>query len=47
MRVTNNTYFLLLTQTQQLLFVTFCNKIAGIGSVIGGRRTDVNVEIVM
>ena len=32
--VTKNAYLLLLTHTKQLLLVTFCNTIAGFGSVM-------------
>ena len=52
-RVTQDAYFSLLTHTKQPLLVTFCDTIAGIGTVTGqdgtmpGGRTDVNVEIVM
>ena len=51
--VTQHSYFSLLTHTKQLLLVTFCEKTAGNGSVMGRTggmpqgQTDVKVEIVM
>ena len=49
LKVTKNAYFSLLTHTNQLLLVTFCDTIAGIGSVTGRKdgQTDMKVEIVM
>ena len=53
LRVTQTTYFSLLTHVKQLSSVTFCDTTAGIGkngSVTYGRRdgqTDVKSEIVI
>ena len=56
LRVTKNAHFSLLTHTNQLLFVMFCDQTTGIGSVTKhdmtgqdkmGPRMEVIVEIVM
>ena len=39
-RVIKNAYFSLLTQTKQLLLVTLCDTIAGIGNLEVGRDAD-------
>ena len=45
MRVTQDTYFSLLTHTKQLLLVTFCHTAAGIGgSFRTHERTDGRME---
>ena len=50
MRVTKNAYFLLLTNTKQLLLVTFCDAAFGIGANFWtqartNERMDTDVEV--
>ena len=55
LRVTQNAYFSLITHTKQLLSVTFCDPMAGIGvsfqtdtqKTAAGGQTDMEVEIVI